>query len=1490
MKSGPERGAARAGRAAALVLLGIAGWAPTAGAQDGRQLFWLPESADAGQLAQELEGHIEQGRWERAIDVAQGLLEGLHGDVLPERRDPDRPSQSSHHLGVAHWAREALTGMPRPGLEAYERRFGRDAQTAFERAAAAADGSALLSVAARYPASRAARRALWAAGDIAFAQGHLSDAEHCWRRAHEGSPGDERESAELALQLRLEAASEAGADRAPSSTSFRLPGPGEAPGPVPSEIDESWIVELPEHPFTPRRSTQGPANLVPLVHADFVYVNTTLEVLAFDAFSGELRWRSDQPPGWEGLDSDVRDELAEGVDRESQLIAPAAGSGVVVAALQVPFARLPSADYQGFVITVPLPDRRLFAFDAQTGEPLWNHAPPAGWDGNSGSFVERMSVVGSPVVAGSRVLVPMGRMDGRIDLHLASFDLAEGSLLWSTPIVSGQRELNMFNRHEREFSAPPVRVEGDTVLLLTQLGSVAAVDLLTGDTRWQATYDQLPLPETRGLISVERELYWKNAPVVVAEDVVLATPLDADSLFAFDLADGRVLWSARRDDLTPGRRSGSGAVDVLLGAEERGVVLGGGWIADWRKPQGLDSWSPLVPGGLRVELGTDLATSRHAAREAPRPTLGSDRILVSGREGLLFVDRDTGRLEHGRGIAWAQDERGNLSVGSGALFVASNRSLRGLLDLGVLEARARERAEADPRDVEAAVELARLLGRRGDLHAKDGRTSDALEALARAGEVLEPLLSDDRARARRIALLEQEANVRRAAGSTASALECLERGLALTDRPEEVRDLRLAQLPLLRGVSPLAYAEALEDLATRAGRTTIAPDRLASDAAWVGFLGGLDEQPERVEVDAWVAVQRALQAEAKGRFADALEDWQRVLDLHFDRRANRATTLGELATARVGRLVDLGGEQLYAPWAERARIELERALALGDDAALRALARRYPFAPTALDSRRALAERALVRGDLDELASVAQELGATTDDPDERARLDLMLAAALGGVGNGEAELRLTERVARMRPDLALEIGPTAGRTASALLRELAARRPRPAGSADFGRELESVGRLDGEFRILGQPPLAGNEPSPEAPRPVVLVRGGRLEAYPAEGGAEPLWSTPLPLTVVPTEREELWTLTSSHAVAGAVDRLVGVELGSGRLAWELSLDDLLVVSVRAGDGLVTATVVDDRGSGATSLIGIEPNRGSVLWRCALPPAYGWWPAISGEGRLAVLATDLDGSNRAAVLDPFTGELRGIVEVPDRLGTRADRLPWIESDRLILPSLYTQRLTAIDLASLEVAWTYQVDERRDLQALIHVGDKLYLETAPKTLSDRGVRGALIELDPRLGSYRTVVELERAEHLVGVAPRERTRLDSPYVLLVGPGGSADASDRMRLTAVDLTRGRRWWQELDLREEQFYGADWARYAVSRTSVALIHAQRLRRGGDRHRAWLDVFDLENGARRQHLELREGYTGFDMLELHAIGPMLWIGGHGARGVADRIDLWSDR
>src|SRR5262249_54707781 len=195
---------------------------------------------------------------------------------------------------------------------------------------------------------------------------------------------------------------------------------------------------LPSHPFG--RPRDQPDALFPVRAGDALLVSTSLRLIALHAWSGSVLWDSGEPEGWSSIvDPKKRAEFFEGIDTSAAIVAPAVGGRVALAALQIPVTFIDRVTYgTSVLVTTIIPDRRLFAFDLESGRPLWSHQPPPDWDGESGEFAQRMSVAGPPIVCGSRVLAPFYRLQGRIDYHVGCFDLETGKLLWSTALISGQ--------------------------------------------------------------------------------------------------------------------------------------------------------------------------------------------------------------------------------------------------------------------------------------------------------------------------------------------------------------------------------------------------------------------------------------------------------------------------------------------------------------------------------------------------------------------------------------------------------------------------------------------------------------------------------------------------------------------------------------------------------------------------------------------------------------------------------------------------------------------------------------------------------------------------------------------------------------------------------------------------------------------------------------------------------------------------------------------
>jgi outer membrane protein assembly factor BamB len=408
------------------------------------------------------------------------------------------------------------------------------------------------------------------------------------------------------------------------------------------------------------------AEIVPVLARDQVLVSTTLRLFALDACSGEILWSAGPPRGWEELEPEAYARAFVGLDHEQLLVAPAAGERIAVAALQVPWTRRDYEEWQGLAIAIPLPERRLFAFELASGAPRWDHAPPPGGDGAGGAFSERMSLVASPLVVGARVLVPCTSDESSIDYHVACYRLETGALLWTTFVTRGQVERNLFGRQSLEFATAPLVAapDGRTLLAQTDLGLVAALDLATGEVLWRTEYAPLPLPQAKGYAAQKRKEVWRVAPPLVVGEVVLATPRDGAELLALELSSGRRLWAEPMESLRALDGDDQRGLDHLIGADADALYLGGEKVCALAKGGGLAS-----DGGWQVRFTLPLAGSA-----AARARLAGDALFVPTRTEVLerFI-----RYPWRRRAFAAQAARGILAI-EGALFVLGEGGMRRL--------------------------------------------------------------------------------------------------------------------------------------------------------------------------------------------------------------------------------------------------------------------------------------------------------------------------------------------------------------------------------------------------------------------------------------------------------------------------------------------------------------------------------------------------------------------------------------------------------------------------------------------------------------------------------------------------------------------------------------------------------------------------------------------------------------------------------------------
>ncbi len=1514
--------------------------------------FSLPDTRLVRAIYDKAEEHVAARRWREAVAEYQKILEDHAGDLLPGERPRNSLGHISDqpvHPGAAQRVRERLFELPFDAQGIYVQRYGRDAQTAFDAARANADGKALVEVARRWPLTPSAAAAWWTLGDLDHEAGRANEAAHAWARglaytledpraaprdvtswtearerlvarsAPDTKKKDTLESdavksnAGMLARIDLALATLRRTAREPESLArnLRLPGGDESAGPPPGPENDAWPASyrLPWHPL---QSAARADNVFAAKAGDRLFVSTGLRLIALSAFSGELVWDSGESSGWENLGDSSREDRFRGVDADAVLLAPAATEDVAVAGLQVPYVRLKFEQFQRIDITRPIPERRLHAFDARTGKLLWSHAPPAGWDGESGDFATRTTVAGPPVIVGERVIVPVVRMQGRIDMHVAAFDLRTGALLWSTALISGQRELNMFGRAEHEFCAPPVRVEGDRVVVLTQLGAIAAVDLFSGEIVWETLYDQIALPPTQDFRAAQRITPWRNCPPVVSDGVVVAVPYDSEKAVGLDLATGALAWKWRLGQIHALAKAPLGSIDQLLGAAGRTVYLGGDRIVALE-----------FSGGLRAAerprvrwVWPDDDVSRY---RVGRPALLGDRIVIPYDSERIEIGTEDGRILER--IAWPGGEGrdgGNMLSVPGELYTTNALQVRGIFEWSTLLSRARQAIAANPRDVEAVLGLARLLGGRANADWARGLGEPARLRFAEARSVLESALADrtgppDATVARElIAILRGEARVRAQLADATGALELLARARELAVDPAVVRDVLMDRITLLRarGASErAAILASLDDLEASSGMEDVLVEVAEiRESAELGLrvtfaprapIEGIEETAFEIPAGLWVLCERAAAQALAGDSAAEFAELHAILERYGDVEVPTGTA-GELATERILAMLAAGRTAGYEPFEARAAASLERARAAKDGAALARVAVEHPGSRAARDANDALLALALERGDLAAVARIlAAELPAevaqTGYDP-RATRLLLHLAAAARKNGNRALCAELVRMLAAEAPAHVADVPGFA----TLPLKEIAAAEP----SFEPWRGTSEVGRFRGDFQdrvdwagdfeVLGItiPAVPASESATPDDRAMAVLqsirdRNGRsaiLRLLGSDDPRAPRWSTEIPASSMPrTDGRSTWTSRATFAPGRLVlalnEEIVALDVATGDVAWRATPPgDADGMTITSSSGVVVAAI--SARSERPRLAAYDATSGSFLWELVLPGGtYANVPLLS-ERRVVLLPNSAQ--TRGAVRDLFTGRFVSRFELPTAVVRDVDREAWTERGLVVVPWFEEMRLpernhiVAVDLERGTLAWRlpFDITQKRMLSGIVQQGEHTWLRIGafphdenplpPPSLSALAVGiGAATPLDAvRLGPEDVVIGLPRDT---------RVRLPEGPLFVLSPRGTRDGTPRdARLRAIDPIRGELWVQALGMSFDDVRsgGTPQVAWSDSTVVVALPLYDSKQRPADL-RTLLHFYDRDTGAFRE--TRRVGRTDkTDQPELFAFGEVL--------------------
>lgn len=1514
-------------------------------AQDALQTqsFSIPDSRATRALADSVQGHIAARRWSDAIGGLQLFLEDHRGDVLAAERPKatsGRLSQQPVHPGAAQRARAGLWSLPPEARRLYRERHEAEARAALERARERGDRRALTEVARRWPLTESAERAWWSLGDLELELGDAREALSAWGRAvacalsvselalstvsdwesarerllaREPAPAQGVE-ARLVCALKLLMASD-GVTALQSTTGG---GGGATPrGPPPGRDADAWSAPflLPEHPY------KRPDSLYPVRSGDTLLVSTSLRLLALNAYSGALIWDSEEPDGWESLDEGRRAELQEGVDWESGLVAPAASDHVAVCALHIPMSVPPRVDrtFQNIKILTPIPERRLFAFDLASGRELWNHRPPPMWDGESGSFTDRMSVAGPPVIAGTRVLVPFRRMQGRIDYHVGCVDIDTGELLWSTDLISGQRELNMFGRPVQEFSAPPLCVVGDRVIALTQLGAIAALDLFTGEIIWETVYEQIPLPKAHDFTAPRREQCWRNTVPVVVGDTVIAAPVDSRDLIGVDLTNGGLLWSLAKatvDQLARGRNDGTKY--LLVGAQDDVVYLSGSQVLALEARGGIHQGAPIA-----LKWSFDDEALRN--REPVRGVLGADRIVIPTPSQRIELE-----LSQGLKTAdwpWAEGQGGgNLLLGPGELFTVSATRVNGYFEWDVLVERARRALDRRPSDPRLALALGELLASRGTAQSQKGRSESARVVLAEARGVLERGLANEPAglglslSAALHQVLRAEARVKTDLADGQGALRALREARANAPDRAELRDTLLEEVALLEARaadrSAAAVDEALGLLERSCAELPVVCAMMPVEEA--GLVGEtllprfVPLAPVSVShgntvvcempVGLWVLFERAALARAADETAPEFAALHALIERYGDAALPPASA-GELASERIGSMLRAGLSSGYDTFESRARAQLDAALGARDRQKLADVARLFPHSKSSQTAHDALLEWATESLEVERVARIVRsELAADWRPAEASSRevqLCLRLASVLSATGNHELANELVRTLAENEPELVSDLPTQRGQRLADLAAGIVRWTPPdplpPAGRFDAScRNGALDDAWDAEHEILGVLP---GEPGERAPRDraLLLVRpstGAQTATFVALSPGDPLnplWTTAVKMSNMPSGSTSggfgrRVALSATRVLVATGESIVALDAESGTQAWEWrppSPPRSTSISAASGVLVVVLRLPDER----YALQALDAHGGHELWREDLADTGLLRTPVLSSNRIVFLPAP--GRQQCATYDLFTGRRGLSFELDAPAGSNMERDAWIEGDRLILPWFnatkarlpLSNQVLAIDLATGERLWRVGFaepgEDQRTLDGVLQFGQRTFLVLKPWRVDDKpSAPGLILELATQIGATAPIsnVRVMPEDRIFGLAPASRVRLPSSLVFILAERPGADTSS---LRCIDLTSGELWVQSLAVPASELeYNAPMPLPAISDTTVAVGFTHRPRDRQALAVTSLLFYDRASGLKRDERSLSLTLSRSERPQFVSFGDALLVKG----------------
>jgi outer membrane protein assembly factor BamB len=532
----------------------------------------VPDGSPANDLLQRALDKQAQKQWKPAAELYREALEKFPDRLISM---PSDATAVTRYRCAASIVRDRLSDWPSEALEVYKTLYGGAAASALARAPAR-DWAALGNVFEQFPGTEAGSAAGVRLLDGTLERGELVSAAALGRELLKMSSlpaddramvvcrtalashwlGDDAGAFALAAQLRQSQPTVVGqlggregvlADLLDAA--LRSPAPSQVPGPSVAAATVKQFTMLFDEanysgltPFVRNASVQADripgeaSDIVPAADNSEVFVQDGRCVYAFDAATAKPL------PGWSER-GQYRIDVPGKVHRKQLHLAVT--SSVVLAMLGQPDRGL-IRPYDDLFVKPAKDTTRLVCLDRDTGKLIWERAlldlpDPAG-------VIPTASLDGSPLVSpdGNSVLVCARRSQnsGFDDCYVVSLSISDGSYRWSTYV--GGSTPGPGGRLASVNAAPALaRFEG-TVWVMSNLGTIAALDPHTGHLQWCNSYSRHSDTEAFEGFGVAdspastqpHAPQWKQNPLLVCDGHVYAMPADSPHLFVLDSVDG----------------------------------------------------------------------------------------------------------------------------------------------------------------------------------------------------------------------------------------------------------------------------------------------------------------------------------------------------------------------------------------------------------------------------------------------------------------------------------------------------------------------------------------------------------------------------------------------------------------------------------------------------------------------------------------------------------------------------------------------------------------------------------------------------------------------------------------------------------------------------------------------------------------------------------------------------------------------------------------